>query len=91
MLKQKYFLADIFILSAEKQSIKSSWRKIVWLRDFRKHVLDTPKDFICFIMNVFTIRPQVGGELWNSVLLSEMKDNIRWKIDGINLFLIALY
>lgn len=31
MLKQKYFLADIFILSAEKQSIKSSWRKIVWL------------------------------------------------------------
>lgn len=36
-------------------------------------------------MNVFTIRPQVGGELWNSALLSEMKDNIRWKIDGIKL------
>ena len=32
MLKQKYFLADIFILSAEKQPIKSSWRKIVWLQ-----------------------------------------------------------
>ena len=31
MLKQKYFLADVFILSAEKQPIKSSWRKIVWL------------------------------------------------------------
>ena len=31
MLKQKYFLADIFILSAEKQPIKLSWRKIVWL------------------------------------------------------------
>ena len=31
MLKQKYFLADIFILSAEKQPIKSSWRKIEWL------------------------------------------------------------
>ena len=28
MLKQKYFLADIFILSAEKQPIKLSWRKI---------------------------------------------------------------
>lgn len=31
MLKQNYFLADIFILSAEKQPIKLSWRKIVWL------------------------------------------------------------
>ena len=31
MLKQKYFLADIFILSAEKQPIKLSWREIVWL------------------------------------------------------------
>ena len=34
MLKQKYFLADIFILSAEKQPIKLSWRKIVWLPVF---------------------------------------------------------
>ena len=33
MLKQKYFLADIFILSAEKQPIKLSWRKIVCLPD----------------------------------------------------------
>ena len=33
MLKQKYFLADIFILSAEKQPIKLSWRKIECLRD----------------------------------------------------------
>ena len=33
MLKQKYFLADIFILSAEKQPIKLSWRKIVWLQN----------------------------------------------------------
>ena len=32
MLKQKYFLADIFILSAEKQPIKLSWRKIEWLQ-----------------------------------------------------------
>ena len=34
MLKQKYFLADIFILSAEKQPIKLSWRKIECLRVF---------------------------------------------------------
>ena len=31
MLKQKYFLTAIFILSAEKQPIKLSWRKIEWL------------------------------------------------------------
>ena len=31
MLKPKYFLKDIFILSAEKQPIKLSWRKIVCL------------------------------------------------------------
>ena len=31
MLKQKYFLADILILSAEKQPIILLWRKIVWL------------------------------------------------------------
>ena len=35
MLKQKYFLADIFILSAEKQPIKLSWRKIEWLRKIK--------------------------------------------------------
>ena len=32
MLKLNYFLADIFILSAEKQPIKLSWRKIECLR-----------------------------------------------------------
>jgi len=32
MLKQKYFLTGIFILSAERQPIKLSWRKIVWLQ-----------------------------------------------------------
>ena len=37
MLKQKYFLTDIFILSAEKQPIKLSWRKIEWLRKGMKN------------------------------------------------------
>ncbi len=36
MLKQKYFLADIFILSAEKQPIKLSWRKIECLHFNKK-------------------------------------------------------
>ena len=34
MLKLNYFLADIFILSAEKQPIKLSWRKIECLHPF---------------------------------------------------------
>ena len=34
MLKQKYFLTGIFILSAERQPIKLAWRKIVWLRSY---------------------------------------------------------
>ena len=34
MLKLNYFLADIFILSAEKQPIKLSWRKIECLLSF---------------------------------------------------------
>ena len=38
MLKQKYFLADIFILSAEKQPIKLSWRKIEWLPGLIKNL-----------------------------------------------------
>ena len=33
MLKQKYFLTGIFILSAERQPIKLAWRKIVWLHE----------------------------------------------------------
>ena len=37
MLKLNYFLADIFILSAEKQPIKLSWRKIECLRDYFKY------------------------------------------------------
>ena len=36
MLKQKYFLTGIFILSAERQPIKLAWRKIVWLHNVRK-------------------------------------------------------
>ena len=37
MLKQKYFLTGIFILSAERQPIKLAWRKIVWLlKEIRK-------------------------------------------------------
>ena len=36
MLKLNYFLTDFFILSAEKQPIKSSWRKIEWLLHYER-------------------------------------------------------
>lgn len=39
MLKQKYFLTDFFILSAEKQPIKLSWRNIEWLLFIPKKIL----------------------------------------------------
>ena len=39
MLKQKYFLADIFILSAEKQPIKLSWRTIECLLSRRVEII----------------------------------------------------
>jgi len=45
MLKQKYFLTDIFILSAEKQPIKLSWRKIEWLRGKRRSKI-SPTQFV---------------------------------------------
>lgn len=45
MLKQKYFLADIFILSAEKQPIKLSWRKIEWLLE---------EGFIKFLLHFYS-------------------------------------
>ena len=46
MLKQKYFLADIFILSAEKQPIKLSWRKIG--KHSVNHVFLSPTSIINF-------------------------------------------
>lgn len=52
MLKQNYFLADIFILSAEKQPIKLSWRKIECLRySHTKHlrwIFSYKLEYLCF-------------------------------------------
>ena len=52
MLKLNYFLTDIFILSAEKQPIKLSQRKIEWL-----HIvsLDTINDEIILCVNDYLI------------------------------------
>ena len=60
MLKQKYFLTDFFILSAEKQPIKSSWRKIEWLlKTLRKTLL-----LLCTLASSFGLSAQtVSGKL----------------------------
>lgn len=50
MLKQKYFLADIFILSAEKQPIKLSWRKIECLQFDAYKYTDTKCFFVVSLM-----------------------------------------
>ena len=44
MLKQKYFLTGIFILSAERQPIKLAWRKIVWLPNALDYLSKAIKD-----------------------------------------------
>ena len=53
MLKLNYFLADIFILSAEKQPIKLSWRKIEWLLLFYATRLVGEDDAEDIVQDVF--------------------------------------
>ena len=55
MLKQKYFLADIFILSAEKQPIKLSWRKIECLQQLAASNEKLIAVGICFQFSNFVI------------------------------------
>ena len=55
MLKLNYFLADIFILSAEKQPIKLSWRKIEWLRNIEFVKFINSILFIVLIMYILQI------------------------------------
>ena len=51
MLKQKYFLADIFILSAEKQPIKLSWRKIECLLNSSQNPILSIESFTRILTN----------------------------------------
>jgi hypothetical protein len=53
MLKQKYFLTGIFILSAERQPIKLAWRKIVWLQYMAKYI---PEIFLVAALGHLSIR-----------------------------------
>ena len=51
MLKLNYFLADIFILSAEKQPIKLSWRKIEWLQSVAVLMEQSINNKTCLLEN----------------------------------------
>ena len=53
MLKQKYFLTDIFILSAEKQPIKLSWRKIECLLKRKHNMLSAGAEHVSSIIIVY--------------------------------------
>ena len=56
MLKLNYFLADIFILSAEKQPIKLSWRKIEWLLYVNANICDIKQHYPDAFYNPAIIR-----------------------------------
>ena len=53
MLKLNYFLADIFILSAEKQPIKLSWRKIECLQILCKWKQNSAVSLFLYLNSVF--------------------------------------
>jgi len=55
--------------------------KLPGVKGFSKTRIGYTKRFYLLYNECFTIRPQLVGKLWNTALLSEMKDNIRWKID----------
>jgi hypothetical protein len=57
MLKQKYFLTGIFILSAERQPIKLAWRKIVWLRKGSKTALSLKGKRAVFLLSLQAMPP----------------------------------
>ena len=73
MLKQKYFLTDFFILSAEKQPIKLSWRKIVWL----PFIVSVPKPYFLGMENVKGRQSETDTEPFNHTLIISAKQIYR--------------
>ena len=62
MLKQNYFLADIFILSAEKQPIKLSWRKIECLHKLLQQEVDAGN------LTVLAIYTEGNLDVWKTTI-----------------------
>ena len=78
MLKQKYFLADIFILSAEKQPIKLSWRKIecLLISNTQMFGIDDPFIILPYLLSVVCVvfAAWFGLKYWNK---DDEKDETR--------------
>lgn len=72
MLKQKYFLTDFFILSAEKQPIKLSWRNIEWLLMVAVHSLLFMhlRNLINLNLEIFLLKRKKLQEILNALLMS---------------------
>ena len=100
MLKLNYFLADIFILSAEKQPIKLSWRKIEWLQLGKPISLDTiakyykqileeeniNNHFCLYLLKGDSIIQNKGNAHYSFLTLSKIL--CKWKQDSVvSLFL----
>ena len=81
MLKLNYFLADIFILSAEKQPIKLSWRKIEWLLS-PGHALIIPKRHVASYFDLTNHEREAMN-----VMLQYVKQKVdeRYHPDGYNI------
>ena len=90
MLKQKYFLADIFILSAEKQPIKLSWRKIEWLPEYVN--MQKGIDSLCGFIRSNLMRDPFSNEVF--IFMGRNKKQIkilRWDEDKFILYTVKLY
>lgn len=78
MLKLNYFLADIFILSAEKQPIKLSWRKIecLLISNTQMFGIDDPFIILPYLLSVVCVvfAAWFGLKYWNK---DDEKDETR--------------
>ena len=74
MLKLNYFLADIFILSAEKQPIKLSWRKIECLRAGKTQVLAT---------RAVNAQIRTGGNILILTYNKTLSNYLRYRINDV--------
>ena len=76
MLKQKYFLTDIFILSTEKQPIKLSWRKIEWLL-LLVHIIPWNNKILSHISFYLYIFPYTLSYIYLLLYLCNKYKNVR--------------
>ena len=87
MLKQKYFLTGIFILSAERQPIKLAWRKIVWLRLFHPDFGEFDYMYMVVILLLISWIAWLIGKVLNLLISNKERKEKNTKINNIVDFL----